>query len=168
MKRLNQEYRYLAWGVWHPYQVIIRHDDAEKAYPDEIDKLINTTWEAALQRPGICLFNASVPAMVDWFIEDDRLIVCTQRTDYRSLFGTNINNAAEVPYLSRANALAVCAVVETSDGGIVIGERSKNLAEGTGLWHVPGGTMSIYDADALFNSLWSGRMHDYQDRKSVV
>lgn len=159
---MNQEYRFLARGIWHPYQIIIRHDDTEKVYPAEVVELINSTWDAAIQRPGIRLFNAAVPAMVDWHEEDDRLVVNTMRTDYRCLFGTNIHNAVNVPYPNRANALAVCAVVETSDGGVVIGQRSTDLAEGTGLWHVPGGTLCIDESDSVSPAIWSGKMHDYQ------
>jgi 8-oxo-dGTP pyrophosphatase MutT (NUDIX family) len=64
-------------------------------------------------------------------------------TDYRSMVGTN--SSARWSELERhdpsllANPVGNSAIVETSDGCVVLLQRSKTLLEAPGLWVFPGG-----------------------------
>ncbi|PKN78331.1 MAG: hypothetical protein CVU48_08625 [Candidatus Cloacimonetes bacterium HGW-Cloacimonetes-1] len=138
------------------YETLLSPQDIEfelipnkKTYPREIKELISAAWNMAKLDPELNLFNGKVlaylgstPQMMPEGTTKLRLQV--QETDYKSFFGTNVKNAHQI-YESEqlANALAVCAVVETLDATIVIGNRSKAVAEGSELWHVPGGTIEI-------------------------
>ncbi|MDD2331903.1 MAG: NUDIX hydrolase [Candidatus Cloacimonetes bacterium] len=121
----------------------------KKSYPADVKKLINCAWQEARLNPDTRLYNGRVLSYIGSEIKpspDGRAILrlSLQETDYKSFFGTNVQNANLIADpASLANALAVCALVETFDATVVIGKRSNTLAEGKGLWHVPGGTLEL-------------------------
>jgi 8-oxo-dGTP pyrophosphatase MutT (NUDIX family) len=83
------------------------------------------------------------------------LYLKVQASDYKSFYGTNICNTGPLLKNELTNPLAACAVVETTDGTVFMGRRSEKLAETSGLWHVPGGTLSdaINPLDAMRREL---------------
>lgn len=88
-------------------------------------------------------------------LEDGRIRLELGPTDYREFIGTNVEAGKDPEYMTAllqrgkerhndedayfSNTLAVCSVVETSDGKIVVGLRSDKVAEYPRCWHTVGG-----------------------------
>jgi 8-oxo-dGTP pyrophosphatase MutT (NUDIX family) len=116
-----------------------------KAYTRQ---LINEAWEEAKLNPSLDIFNGKVYSLLSIFMTvhpdtgKDHIFLKVQQSDYKSFYGTNVCNSYRLPKTELANALAVCAVVETTDGMVFTGLRSIRLAETSGVWHLPGGTFN--------------------------
>ena len=142
-------YKIIHEAVLWPQDIEYDVIPGKKTYPREIKELITAAWNMARLDPELNLFNGKVIAYLGsepQIMPDGstKLRLTVQETDYKSFFGTNVKNAHQIYENEHlANALAVCAVVETLDATIIIGNRSKSVAEGSELWHVPGGTIEI-------------------------
>ncbi|MDZ4121093.1 MAG: NUDIX hydrolase [Candidatus Cloacimonadaceae bacterium] len=120
----------------------------KKTYPPQIKKMINRAWVEATQNPAIKIFNGRVVSLcgvIQNSLDEAGVFKCqVQQTDYKSFYGTNVVNSMYIQDSSHlANALAACVVAETTDATIIVGCRSGNMAEGSGVWHVPGGTLEF-------------------------
>ena len=125
--------------------IVLIDTHQERQYPLSILNLIDKSWDEVNSNKDIFIFNGKVSCLDSWEITDNKLIVNYCESDYKSYFGTNIKNLTEINNNNLlANTLAVCTVVVTSDNKIIIGKRGTHLAEGTALWHVPGGTLEYY------------------------
>ena len=118
----------------------------KKKYSDSTRKLIKEAWQDAKLNPDIDIFNGPVISLISIAqthsneTHSEQIYMKVQATDYKSFYGTNATNARLIPKPELSNALAACAVVETVEGSVFIGERNLKLAETSGVWHVPGGT----------------------------
>jgi len=141
---LDADFSILQSGLFRPQDLRICLREGKRSYPPQLRRLIRTAWQEARLNPLLQLYNGRVASLLAFMEEGVSLRVEVQETDYRSFYGTNICHFARIanPALC-ANALAVCAVVETSDGCILIGQRSGKVAEGAGEWHVPGGNLEL-------------------------
>jgi 8-oxo-dGTP pyrophosphatase MutT (NUDIX family) len=120
----------------------------KRKYKAETRHLIKQAWQDAKLNPDLNIFNGPVvsllsAAMINSHETDrDSLFLKVQMSDYKSFYGTNVCNTGPLLKTELTNALAACAVVETTDGTVFVGRRSEKLAETSGLWHIPGGTLS--------------------------
>ena len=157
---MPRAYRIIHELALRPQDINFQVTRGKKQYPPEIKELITAAWKVAKTNPELQLFNGCVAAYLDSTVVSQPdsamgLQLTVQETDYKSFYGTNVKNVHQIyddNHLARA--LAVCAVVETIDATVIIGNRSKTVAEGSELWHVPGGTieypkLSAVDTDIL-------------------
>lgn len=125
---------------------ILLHDLQEKKlYSPKIQALIESEWNEVIQNKEIFIFNGAISCLDRFEVVENKLHIYYYESDYKSYYGTNLKNSKNLKDKSElANTLAVCTVVETADEMIIVGKRGKHLAEGTSLWHVPGGTLEYY------------------------
>ena len=88
-------------------------------------------------------------------LDDERVFLSLGATDYREFMGTNVEAGKDPDYRDElmergernyddpeayfSNTLAICSVIETSDGKIITGLRSDDVAEYPRCWHTVGG-----------------------------
>lgn len=142
------DYRILFTGCFTDADIHIEVAAGKRQYKAATRRLINAAWQDARLDPGLQIFNGPVFSLLSILQSrgqtsaKDELFLRVQATDYKAFFGTNISNAHRLPGTELANPLAVCAVVETTDGTIFAGKRNTKLAETSEVWHVPGGTFN--------------------------
>lgn len=140
----NCDFKLIQEGWFEEDDVVLELYSGERYYSPEVQKLIADAWQEARLDPNQNLYNGVVLSMIANSSVGNTLRVQCMHTDYKSFYGTNVCNYAEIgDPIQCANALAVCAVVESRDGNILIGRRSGKVAESKGLWHVPGGTLEV-------------------------
>lgn len=143
MKPINN-YQTLFKGKFLKEQIVLHQIFEEKTYPDYLNKLINSTWETEIKENNY-LYNGDCYSLLNVEQSKGAIICQVQKTNYKSLFGTNIKNIALINNKEEmANALAACVVIETSDNLIIVGRRNAKMAEFVSLWHVIGGTLESY------------------------
>lgn len=148
--RINPEYRIIRSGCYGEQDFCYLLLPGKRSYPAKVRKLIKTAWDEARLDPDLILFNGTVISLIDYDIPNTKspddveiMQLTVQETDYRSFYGTNLCHPFSIPKSQLANPLAACAVVETIEGTVFVGERNKRLAEVSGVWHVPGGTLDV-------------------------
>jgi 8-oxo-dGTP pyrophosphatase MutT (NUDIX family) len=148
----------------------------KRKYKAETRHLINEAWQEAKLNPTLNLFNGPVISLLSAGMTKsvetgrERLYLKVQASDYKSFYGTNVCNTGPLVKNELTNPLAACAVVETTDGTVFVGRRSEKLAETSGLWHVPGGTLSeaINPIDAMRRELTEELNISAEDIQSAV
>jgi ADP-ribose pyrophosphatase YjhB (NUDIX family) len=119
----------------------------KRVYPVKIRHLISVAWREARLNPDLTLFNGPAVSLLSAVMTRHpdnhryRLYLKVQATDYKHFYAISTLSPNLIYKSDRANALAACAVVETTDGTIFVGRRNQNLAEEGGMWHIPGGTL---------------------------
>jgi len=145
MKTLGQDYLIHVKQIFAENQIILHDLKQKKTYSPQVQKLIDSEWRQVRENKDIFIFNGPVSCLDRFEIVENKLHIFYCESDYKSYYGTNIQNSRILKNKSElANTLAVCTVVETADKMIIVGKRGKHLAEGTSLWHVPGGTLEYY------------------------
>jgi ADP-ribose pyrophosphatase YjhB (NUDIX family) len=145
MKKLGKDYLIHLKHNFEENQIILHDLHEKKIYPPSVQDLIDSEWNKIIENEDIFIFNGAVSCLDRFAFVENKLHIYYYESDYKSYYGTNIKNSKILNDKSElANTLAVCTVVETSDKMIIVGKRGKHLAEGTSLWHVPGGTLEYY------------------------
>jgi len=145
---MKRDYRILCENTYLPHQIELELIEGQKVYPKGIQRRIDKAWTEALKDSSKRLFNGRVAGLQSWQANPQKLSIQVIETDYKSFYGTNVINGNVLSDAKdRADALAVCAVVQTLDACIIVGKRNTALAEGSGFWHVPGGTLEFPTAD---------------------
>lgn len=145
MKRFREDYLIHINKFFTESEIILHDLKQKKSYTLEVQKLIEKEWEWVLKDEKTFIFNGAVSCLANYEVVDNNLHIYYQESDYKAYYGTNVmnhrllHNKADLAY-----TLAVCTVVETADKMIIVGKRGNHLAEGTALWHVPGGTLEYY------------------------
>jgi hypothetical protein len=110
---------------------------------------INQTWNSYLRSSrgrGVKVYNGDLLRLDDYCHEKGILRMQVSDVDFRSYVGTALPAFAEAfPGAPQANPLAVCIVLVTSDGKIVL-ERRSQIDAYRGRYHVIAGFMEK-DAD---------------------
>lgn len=139
-----QEYEILARGLFQPDQLIITYDPALRMPTSPaIQQWMDTLWTRKLaeaQERGVPLFDAPLYRFVDVEArEDGNLHVTLGDTTYKEYVTTRATEfSAARERRELGNALAVCSVVETSDGFILLDKR-QGVDVYVGRYHVIGG-----------------------------
>jgi 8-oxo-dGTP pyrophosphatase MutT (NUDIX family) len=108
--------------------------EGSKIYSEETERKVENIWK---ENSSENLFNGDVFSLIKSEKVGNELHYWLQKTEYKYFYGTNLQKNP----LERADILAVCAVIETSDDYILLGKRSENLAESALQWHVIGGSI---------------------------
>ena len=121
------------------------------APPPEVAEIIEQTWQRERERAerdrGM-LFDGPLCRLIAWRtagrLPRRRLILSLAPVGYREFIGTNATHA-HLRYThgveALANALGVSAAVATSDGFLVLGRRSRLVAQYAGRIHPVGGSV---------------------------
>lgn len=145
MKKLGKDYLIHLKGSFQEDDIVLHDINLKKSYSDRVQALIDSEWEKVSADKDTFIFNGAVSCLEKFELADNKLHIHYYESDYKSYYATNIKNSKVLSDKSEfANTLAVCTVVETADETIIVGKRGKHLAEGTSLWHVPGGTLEYY------------------------
>lgn len=145
MKQIDIDYKIHIRQEFKQTQIFMHDLHYKKEYSGQIDALINAEWDEVTRNKDVFIFNGPVSCLDHYEIRGRDLHIYYCESDYKSYYGTNIKNSKNLKDKSDlANTLAVCTVVETSDNMLIVGKRGSQLAEGTCLWHVPGGTLEYY------------------------
>jgi 8-oxo-dGTP pyrophosphatase MutT (NUDIX family) len=135
-----------------PAQVsIIRTANMRRLLP-EVEAAIEEAWIAAMDRPGIHLFDGPMCRLESWSATEDNLTLTISLSSYKSFFGTNMSHpefadrfGAEV----MANPVGVSPALLTSDGFLMLGRRNATMAYYPGRLHPFAGCMEPGDADVF-------------------
>lgn len=150
-----QEYEILVRGLFRPDQLIITYHPAQRMPTSPaIQQWMDTFWEQKLaqaQERGVPLFDAPLYRFVDVETrQDGNLHVTLGDTGYKEYVTTRAPEfSAARERREQGNALAVCSVVETSDGFILLDKR-QGVDIYVGRYHVIGGFFQR-DLDRLQN-----------------
>lgn len=154
---LGREFDFLHRGAYWSFDVELLVNPKRKTYLKATRELIEAAWEQMQDNPEQKLFNSRVLSYEGWKIFQEILRIKTRVTDYKSFYGTNICNAQALAPDQMANALAVCAVIVSSDEAILMGKRTQQVAESQNQWHVIGGTLQA----PWGSSEYRGKLGDY-------
>lgn len=139
-----REYEILARGVFRPDQLIITYRPALRMPTSPaIQAWMDSLWARRLaeaQERGVPLFDAPLYRFVDVEAQEDgNLHVTLGDTGYKEYVTTRAPEfSAGKDRQELGNALAVCSVVETSDGYILLDKR-RGVDVYVGRYHVIGG-----------------------------
>lgn len=144
---VNPEFRIIHKDCWGRDDFIFTRIAGKRSYDEPTKDLIRAAWAAARINPHLILFNGRVLSLLEADLRENpatgrsQLCLQVQYSDYKSFYGTNLSNPYRLGKEKLTNPLAACAIVETLEGTVFVGERNPNLAEVSGFWHVPGGTL---------------------------
>jgi len=140
-------------GEWRPEQVFTTWMQSARRVLAEVEAEIDRAWEAAHSRPGIKLFDGPMCRMESWKASPDALRIALSPTSYKPFFGTNISHPDYAERFGRevmANPVGVSPALETADGFLMLGRRSKSLAYYPGRVHPFAGALEPRDSGDLF------------------
>lgn len=137
------EFEILLQGLFRPEQVLIQYD-AEQTLP--IDAALSTDMErlwqeklALARQRGVPLYDTPLFRFVEAEARANELRLLLGKTSYREYVVTREHAfASQRARQELANPLAVCSVVETSDGHILLDKR-EGVDVYVGRYHVIGG-----------------------------
>jgi 8-oxo-dGTP pyrophosphatase MutT (NUDIX family) len=141
----------LAYGIFPPETIVVEYlPDRRLRWEGRAQTYIQDVWDA-YARPrrdrGIDVYNGNVLRLDSFAHENGTLRLELSDVDFRTYVGTALPGfAAAFPAAPRANPLAVCIALATSDAKIVI-EKRKHIDAYRGRYHVIGGFMEK-EADA--------------------
>jgi 8-oxo-dGTP pyrophosphatase MutT (NUDIX family) len=127
-----------------PRQIHTKWNDIPRSLPLEVQPLIESAWSAARARLGDRLYDGPLARLDSWHIADNQLHLELSRTSYKPFYGTNLTH----PELAHkygvdvlANPLGISALIETSDGHLILGRRGSGVAFHAHRIHPLGGTL---------------------------
>src|SRR5262245_22751452 len=135
----------LASGSFPERAVRTRWFDQRLHLTDELTRLISDAWDDAKVEAttrGQSLFPGPLTRLLSSTDSGDTLTLDLGPTDFREFVGTNLRHPALAEQFGRdvfANPLGVSVAVVTTDGQIVIQQRSQQVFEYPGFFHVCGG-----------------------------
>lgn len=143
-----------ALGDWTPGQVRVRWVASGRRIVPEVERLIDAAWQAALQRPGVKLFDGPMCRMERWrTAADGTLELDLSVTGYKAFLGTNMAHPKLAERHGRdvmANPVGVSPALETSDGYLLLGRRNESLAYYPSRTHPFAGALEPRDKGDLF------------------
>jgi hypothetical protein len=128
---MSQPFQIRAVGNWSRDQLIVRWAASGRRIVPEVEAAIGRAWVEASSRPGIHLFDGPMCRLENFTASPDRLELTLSRTSYRPFLGTNMNNvhfADDYGADVMANPVGLSALLETSDGYLLLGRRNASVA----------------------------------------
>lgn len=130
--------KFLAIGVWRPGEISISWIESSRPVIDEVEQIIDRTWQKAIARPGIHLFDGPMCRMESFEAQDSRLRLSLSRTSYKVFYGTNMHHSELADRFGQsalANPVGLSGLLLTSDGHAVMGRRNEKVAYYPGRVH---------------------------------
>jgi 8-oxo-dGTP pyrophosphatase MutT (NUDIX family) len=138
------EFEILARGLYRPAQLVIDYDPSLRMpTTPQIRAWMDRVWQERLamaREHGARLFDGDIFRFVDASAQSDGILhVLVGATGYKEYVATRMPEfARNHERRELGNALAVCSVIETSDGFILL-ERRPGTSVYAGRYHVIGG-----------------------------
>lgn len=147
---MTQLLRFHVAGNWAADELIIHRSSTPRPTTSQIESLIDQAWSAALQRPGIKLFNGEMCRLESWRQEEGKLHLTLGHTTYWEFLGTNlahpeIADAHSPAHL--ANPVGVSPALLTADNFLMMGRRNASVAYYPNRIHPFAGALDPEDAD---------------------
>lgn len=142
-----------AIGDWAPAQVRATWVAAGRRIIPEVEQAIETTWRAALRRPGVKLFDGPMCRLESWQACEEQLTLTLSETSYRPFFGTNLSHPEIADRYGRevtANPLGVSPALLTKDGFLLLGRRNAAVAYYPNRIHPFAGALEPRDGSDVF------------------
>lgn len=150
----SRSFRVLARGAWP--LTAVHAEWAEGSRPtvsDGVADCIARAWQRARDEAETCgriLFSVPLVRLVRYRADKHRLDLVTGPTTYKDYVGTNRNRSELLGIVGKhrlsdhlANPLAVCVVVRSLDGMLLVARRSERTFDGPGRYHVVGGHVEV-------------------------
>jgi 8-oxo-dGTP pyrophosphatase MutT (NUDIX family) len=122
--------------------VVHYHQGSIRQYSPEERTLIDRIWGERLaecREKGIPLYDGSLFRLLDYEADDSRMVLRFGETGYKEYVGTRTDSYARQRRREElSNPMAVCAVVHTADGKILV-EKRVGTDVYAGRYHVIGG-----------------------------
>jgi len=142
------EFEIVARGLYRPEQLVIDYDPALRMpITEKLQAWMDDLWEqklAVAREQGTLLFDAPIFRFVSASSRsDDRLHLVLGDTCYKQYVVSRASSFAQGRDRQElGNALAVCSVIETSDGYILL-EKRQGVDVYEGRYHVIGGFFEL-------------------------
>src|SRR4051794_39453034 len=145
--------RFHAIGDWAPGDVRTRWVRPARVLPAEVRTVIDREWAEALARPGVNLFDGPMCRLESWHADagGGRLELVLGPTSYKHFLGTNMRRpdlADQFGPTVLANPVGVSAIVQTSDGYLLLGRRNASVAYYPSRIHPFAGSLEPVDSGA--------------------
>jgi hypothetical protein len=92
-----------------------------------VKRSIEAAWAAAIDSKTRLLFDGPLCRVESWRVTGGRLHLSLSRTSYKWFWGTNLHRP-ELPESQLANALGLSALVQSTDGFLLLGRRNATVA----------------------------------------
>src|ERR1700733_4825254 len=118
-------------GRWKPSQITISWTADSRPIIPEIEQLIEQSWQTAMSRPGVLLFDGPMCRLESFESRDDHLHLQLSRTGYKVFMGTNLSHAELADQYGPtvlANPIGLSAALISSDNYLLLGRRNANVA----------------------------------------
>jgi 8-oxo-dGTP pyrophosphatase MutT (NUDIX family) len=141
----------LASGSFSECAVRTRWFDQRLHMTEELTRLISVAWtDATIEATsrGRSLYAGPMTRLLDWTAGGDTLTLDLGPTDFREFVGTNVSHPERALQSGRdalANPVGISVAVLTTDGQLVIQQRSQQVFEYPGFFHVCGGNVEPID-----------------------
>ncbi|HOD53095.1 MAG TPA: NUDIX hydrolase [Candidatus Cloacimonadota bacterium] len=144
---MTKQFQIIHKGIWHRYHIVLNVIPEIRVFPDWIKQMIEDNWQKVKQENPL-IYNGIGYSLIQSDVKYDKLVCKVQSCSYKDFLGTNVKNIHQInDHSLLANSLAACVVIKTADNCIVVGKRSRYLAEGVNEWHVIGGTLESMDGN---------------------
>lgn len=147
----------LAQGNWRPGAVrLVRAMASSRKIIPEVEQLIEQSWTRAISRPGVTLFDGPMCRIESYEASPAEFTLIVSPTSYKPFVGTNLSNPHLAEQFGRdvlANPVGVSALVQTSDGQLLMGLRNASVAYYPNRVHPFAGTIDPDDGDDPFRAV---------------
>jgi 8-oxo-dGTP pyrophosphatase MutT (NUDIX family) len=143
--------RFHSLGNWSPHQLhITRISGTGRLIVPHIESLIDQSWQQALARPGVKLFDGQMCRLESWQATPDSLHLTLSQTSYKPFLGTNLTHpdlADQYGPKILANPVGVSPALITADNFLMLGRRNASVAYYPNRIHPFAGAMDPNDPD---------------------
>jgi hypothetical protein len=123
--------RFLAIGNWLPQQVTCHWVKSSFDPSARVQVIIEHTWERAMARPGIHLFNGPMVRLESFNVRATGIELYLSQISYKPFFGTNLKNSGLADQYGpgcMANALGISCALVSADNHLILGMRNSQVA----------------------------------------
>ena len=122
---------FLATGNWGEGQIRTTWHPSGRRIVPEVEALIEASWQEALRRPGVRLFDGPICRLESWDTSPDALRLKLSQTSYKPFLGTNLSHPELAEQYGRdvmANPVGVSPALHTADDFLLLGRRNASVA----------------------------------------
>jgi len=143
-------------GDWATGQVTVRWAESSRVIHPEVERAIESSWQAAAARLGDKLFDGPMCRLEYYQATPDQLALTLSRSNYKPFLGTNLHNAQLADRFGAnvlVNPVGISAALETADGWLLLGRRNESVAYHPGRVHPFAGALEPHDPLDVFDEI---------------
>lgn len=144
--------RFHVMGDFSPARVAVERVPSTRPVLPDVERLIDSAWDAVQQRPGVHLFDGPMCRLESWRLAGDTLHLALSDTSYKPFLGTNLTHpelADTYGQQALANPVGVSPALLTADAFLVMGRRNRSVAYYPDRVHPFAGSLDPADADVF-------------------